>query len=63
MGEVMTAEETAGYLRISRATVYKLAHAGKLPAVQIGTQWRFRRDLIDEWLREQSLRQEREDVL
>jgi excisionase family DNA binding protein len=58
----MTAEEAAAYLRISRATVYKLTRDGEIPAMQIGSQWRFRRDLIDEWLREQSLGTGREDT-
>ena len=55
MGAVMTTEEAAAYLRVSRATVYRLARAGELPAVQIGGRWRFRRDLSDAWLREQTV--------
>jgi excisionase family DNA binding protein len=62
MDAVMTAEEAAAYLRVSRATVYKLARAGEIPAMQIGSHWRFRRDLIDEWLREKALRTGREDA-
>ena len=47
--QIMTVREVAEYLRLSQAKVYRLAKAGSLPAMQIGTSWRFRRDLIDQW--------------
>ena len=46
---IMTAREVAAYLRVTETTVYKLAQAGEIPAVKVGRNWRFRRDLIDEW--------------
>lgn len=52
--EMMTAEEVARYLRLAEATVYKLAQAGRIPAAKIGRAWRFRRDLLDEWFREEA---------
>ena len=48
--DVMNTREVASYLRISEATVYKLARAGQIPAVRVGRLWRFHRRLIDEWL-------------
>ena len=45
----MTLEETARYLKIGKSTLYKLARKGKIPAVKIVNQWRFRKDEIDEW--------------
>jgi excisionase family DNA binding protein len=47
---VMTAREVAAYLRVSKATVYRLANAGQIPATRVGRSWRFHRRLIDEWL-------------
>jgi excisionase family DNA binding protein len=47
---VLTAEEAAAYLRVSTVLVRRLAQAGELPGMKVGRQWRFRRDLIDEWL-------------
>jgi excisionase family DNA binding protein/YgiT-type zinc finger domain-containing protein len=44
--EVMNVEEVADLLRVSTQTVYNLARSGKLPAVKIGREWRFRRDEI-----------------
>jgi excisionase family DNA binding protein len=54
-GEIMTTQEVAEYLRLAEATIYKLAKAGEIPAVKVGRAWRFRRDLIDEWFRRQSM--------
>lgn len=48
--DVMTAEEAATYLRIARATLYRLAAKGQIPAVKVGRVWRFSRSLLDEWL-------------
>jgi excisionase family DNA binding protein len=50
--DVLTADETAQYLRFSVATVYRLAQAGEIPAARIGRVWRFQRELLDEWLNE-----------
>jgi excisionase family DNA binding protein len=47
---VMTTQEVAVYLRVSTATVYRLARAGQIPATRVGRSWRFHRRLIDEWL-------------
>lgn len=48
--DVMTARELAAYLRVTEVTIYKLSNEGEIPAVRVGRCWRFRRDLIDEWL-------------
>jgi excisionase family DNA binding protein len=47
---ILTVREVADYLRMSEAKVYKLAKERHLPAVRIGKSWRFRKDLLDEWL-------------
>jgi len=50
--EIMTLEETAKYLKIGKSTLYKMAREGKIPAVKIANQWRFRKEDIDKWLLE-----------
>ncbi len=50
-GCIMTVHDIAMYLRLSEAKVYKLAKDGQLPALRVGKSWRFRKDLIDEWMR------------
>ena len=47
---VMTIGDLAGYLRISKSTLYKLAQEGKLPSQKVGRHWRFHREAVDEWL-------------
>ncbi len=48
----MTTREVAKYLRVSRATVYRLVKQGKIPVSRISKHLRFRRDIIDRWLSE-----------
>jgi excisionase family DNA binding protein len=52
----MTAEEVLEYLQVNLRTVYRLARAGKIPAVRVGRQWRFKRRDIDAWLGSQGAR-------
>ena len=47
---VMTVDEVAEYLRIPRASVYKLAQRGMIPCQKVGRHWRFRRESIEIWL-------------
>ena len=49
-GDVLTIDELAEYLRISRSTLYKLAQDGKIPCRKVGRHWRFRKQAIDRWL-------------
>ncbi|MBW7905261.1 MAG: helix-turn-helix domain-containing protein [Phycisphaerae bacterium] len=50
LGGVLTIQELAEYLKISRSTLYKLAQEGKVPGQKVGKHWRFRRAAIDLWL-------------
>ncbi len=50
----LTTEEVLEYLQVNLRTVYRLIKAGKIPAVRVGRQWRFRKSDIDEWLQSQS---------
>lgn len=47
---ILTVHEVAEYLRMSEAKVYRLVRGGQLPVVRIGKAWRFRKDLLDQWL-------------
>jgi excisionase family DNA binding protein len=47
---LLTTEELLDYLNLNLKTVYRLVKAGKLPAVRVGRQWRFRKRDIDAWL-------------
>ena len=49
---VLTIDELAAYLKISKSTLYKLVREGKIPSQKIGKHWRFRKGAIDHWLEE-----------
>lgn len=51
---VLTIEDLADYLKISKSTLYKLAQEGALPGQKIGRHWRFHREAVDQWLRMES---------
>jgi excisionase family DNA binding protein len=52
----LTTDEVIDYLQVNLRTVYRLIKAGKLPAVRVGRQWRFRKRDIDAWLDAQRAR-------
>ena len=52
----LTTEEVLDYLQVNLRTVYRLIKAGKIPAVRVGRQWRFRRRDLDAWLEAQRTR-------
>lgn len=54
--EVMTTEQLAKYLQLDEQTIYRKARAGQIPAVHIGKTLRFKKDVIDGWLRLSSLK-------
>lgn len=58
---IWTVHEVAEYLRMSEAKVYRLVKEQQLPVVRLGKTWRFRKDLLDNWLNqctESSLRKD-----
>ena len=50
----MTVKEVAALLRVSPQTLYKMLEQRSIPAVKVGSQWRFDQDQIREWIRKQS---------
>jgi excisionase family DNA binding protein len=55
----LTTEEVLDYLQVNLRTVYRLIKAGRIPAVRVGRQWRFRRRDLDAWLETQRTRSAR----
>lgn len=49
-GQFLTVREAAQLLRLGEVTVYRLAQQRKIPAMKVGGSWRFRRDMLEEWL-------------
>ncbi len=53
MEELLTLEELAKYLKISKHTLYKMLEKRKIPAFKVANQWRFKKSDIDKWLEKQ----------
>jgi len=51
---IMTVHDVAEYLRLSEAKIYKMANEGRVPAIRMGKTWRFKKELIDEWIRRET---------
>ena len=49
--EIMTVHDLALYLKLSDAKIYRMAREGALPVIRIGKSWRFKKETIDDWLR------------
>jgi excisionase family DNA binding protein len=50
MPEILTINQVAEYLQVSRNAIYRLLAQKKLPGFKVGNQWRFHRKMIDAWL-------------
>ncbi len=48
MDELLTVEEVATYLRVSRSTVWRWCQAKKVPAFKIGREWRISGPVLEE---------------
>jgi excisionase family DNA binding protein len=51
---LLTTEQVARYLKVDKFTVYRLVMQRKIPAFKVGSQWRYKKELIDAWLLENS---------
>ena len=49
--ELLTVREVARFLKVNEYTLYRLVAKKKLPAIKVGSQWRFERRVLERWLR------------
>jgi len=54
MADLITLEELADYLRVTKKTVYRLLDKHAIPSTRVGHQWRFDRAAVDQWLKQHS---------
>ncbi|HLF66304.1 MAG TPA: PocR ligand-binding domain-containing protein [Gammaproteobacteria bacterium] len=47
---MLTAKDMQNLLQVDRSTIYRMAEAGRIPAIKIGKQWRFPGDQVEDWL-------------
>ena len=50
--ELMTAEETCRYLKITPRTLYRYLQNRQIPAFKLGKEWRFVRSDLEQWIRD-----------
>jgi excisionase family DNA binding protein len=55
--EVLTLAEAAAYLRVAEAELERIVGTQGLPARRIGSEWRFSRTAIQDWLRRPSMKE------
>jgi excisionase family DNA binding protein len=53
--EVLTMKEICDLLQVNQSTLYKLVRRGSIPGFRVGSDWRFRRDVIERWMVELSM--------
>jgi excisionase family DNA binding protein len=54
MSDMLTAKDMQDLLQVDRSTIYRMAEAGRLPAIKVGKQWRFPGDQVETWLKSQA---------
>ncbi len=55
MTEFLSVSDLSKKLNIPKSTIYDFARKGKIPGVfRIGKHWRFRADMIEQWIEEQT---------
>ncbi len=48
--QILTLSEVAEYLKLSEKTIGRMVKKNEIPCAKIGSQWRFSRRMIDDWL-------------
>ena len=54
VSEFLTTRQLQEILHVDRTTIYRMADDGRVPAVKVGSQWRFPRRAIETWLKTQN---------
>lgn len=55
----LTVAEVADAMRVSRMTVYRLVHAGEMPAIRVGKSFRVPASALEQYLAQATLDQDR----
>ncbi|MEK7309218.1 MAG: transcriptional repressor LexA [Planctomycetota bacterium] len=53
VSDIMTLQEVADYLKVNKQTIYRMLIAKQLPSFKVRSEWRFRKETIDQWIEEQ----------
>ena len=50
----LTIKDVAEQLGLHKTTIYRLVKKGELPAFKVGNQWRFDKNILEEWIRNEA---------
>ena len=48
--EILTVEEAAEFLQLSKGSLYKLVRGAQIPGKKILNRWRFERETLKRWV-------------
>jgi excisionase family DNA binding protein len=51
---ILTPDQLAGYLHVTKQWVYERVHLGEIPHTKVGKYLRFRKSAIEKWIETQS---------
>ena len=54
MTDVLNIDEACEYLKLARSTIYRLSREGVIPHTRIGRSLRFKKEVLDDWMRKGS---------
>ena len=58
--EILTLSQAAEFLQVSERTILRMLKDGRIPGRQVGSQWRFDRAQLRDWVRGEEPLAERE---
>ena len=61
--DVMDIKALAQYLGMGKSKIYALIRQKKIPASRIGRQYRFSKNIVDQWLNERLITQDRDSQM
>lgn len=50
--QLMTIRETCRFLKVQQHTLYRYLRGRQIPAFKLGSEWRFVRSDLEQWIRE-----------
>jgi excisionase family DNA binding protein len=54
--EIMTLQQVAEYLACHYSTIFRLLKKHEIPAFRVGSDWRFRRSDIEQWIHDREIK-------
>lgn len=61
--QMMDIKELSAYLGIGKSKIYSLIRMKKIPAFKIGRQYRFSKDVVDNWLKDKIITKKEEPIV